>query len=122
MIKDNDKRVKFYGKDQVKRANTLAAGITAVSMARVTIGIKRIGAAACRNALRRSGGVANAETRLKGALTLAGMGLSTGYAIKYINMARKDNKLADQYEHRQSLKKKKKEIKGGYHVAISKYR
>lgn len=111
MIKDNDRRVKIYGKNQVKRANTLAAGITAVSMARVTIGIKRIGAAACRNALRRSGGVANADTRLRGALTLAGMGLATGYAIKYINIARKDNKLADQYEHRQALKKRKRKKK-----------
>lgn len=102
MVKDNDKRVKTYGKGMVKFANRANAAVIGITGYHVTKGVTRIGANACRKALTKTGGIATAKTRATGLATLAVMGLTSGYTISTVHKLHKDNRLADGYADRQA--------------------
>ena len=111
-VKDNDKRVKTYGKKMVKFSNRARMAVIGVTGYSITKSISQIGAQACRKALAKTGGVPTAKTRATGIAALAAMGLTAGATIGSIYTLHKDNKLADGYDDRQqAAKEAKKRLK-----------
>lgn len=107
MIKDNDRRVKTYGKRWVKNANRINMAATAYSGIVVANVIKNIGERSIRR-IAADPTKSDAQLRLAEAGTLAALGVIGARSINTIHKLHKDNKLADDYEYRQYLKKNKK--------------
>ena len=101
-MKDNDDRVSTYGKNRVIRANRIQMVTKAYLGGVAAKATAEIGAYACRRALQKSGGVANAKTRATGAAALAALGLVVGVTAYDINRNIKDNSYAREYDARHS--------------------
>lgn len=105
--KDNDKRVKLYGKKMVKTGG--AVGIAATGVGAVLCGnaIKKIGVNTMKS-IAKNPDMGNVSFRVAEALTVAGIGAVGIYSLNRMNNYRKDMRLADEYEYRQLKKKQKK--------------
>lgn len=107
MIKDNDARVKAYGKNAVKAASAMQIVNTAVGM---TAGMSIVKALGMRSVKRvaENPNFGNAALHTTSALAVAGMGAIAVSSLKTMHALRQDMKLADQYEYRQYMKKQNK--------------
>ena len=106
-LADNDKRVKEWGAGQVKFANKAHMAVYTATGLSVARSILKSGAANLR-VMKNSPGVTQGEIKAKAALTLIGMGAVVG-TTAYINKRlHQDIVDTNNYEKRQSTKKKKR--------------
>lgn len=110
LVKNNDKRVKQYGKRMVKLADGIAIVGTVQGMRACNSLIKSIGKSSMKG-IAKNPNLGNASLHVASALTVAGMGAVTLTAIKRMKVLATDRKLTDQYEQRQYMYKQAKENK-----------
>lgn len=110
MVKDNDRRVKAYGKTNVKVANAIGIAGTAYGMYIGNQVIKTIGKSSIKS-IAANPNRSNMALHTASLLTAAGIGALTVSSIKTINTLSKDIKLTNEYDLRQYMKKQDKKEK-----------
>lgn len=107
MVKDNDRRVKTYGKNIVKASGVIGIASAAYGMRVGNKIIKGIGMSSMKS-IANNPNMGNVALHTASMLTVAGMGAVTVSSLKKMNAYRKDMKLANEYELRQYVKKQNK--------------
>ena len=110
MVKDNDKRVKMYGKNTVKAGNVIGIASVAYGMHVGNKIIKGIGMSSMKS-IANNPKMGNAALQTASILTVAGMGALTISSLKKMNTLSKDMKLTKEYDERQYMYKQAKKKK-----------
>lgn len=105
-VKDNDQRVKLYGKKQVKMADNIAIAATAYASFMSAKSIKVIGMLTMKS-IAKNPNMGNIALHTASVLTATGIGAVAVSSLKNIKALNDDKTLADQYEYRQYIKKAK---------------
>ena len=105
LVKDNDDRVKTYGKDTVKTVNRIGIAATAYT----GLVFSKMAFNMGKRSLDKIKNQPISTNKIKGteAMTLGAIGIIGGLTLRQINKYHNDNKMADNYEYRQYLKKNK---------------